>query len=75
MGRLRAGTADWGRRIEPLIADLQTDEGIAKVIQRVEALGGIELPVNNPGIATAGDFLRGQTQIKFSRVLDGSSGT
>jgi hypothetical protein len=44
-------------------------------IQRVEAVGGIELPVNNPGIATAGDFLRCQTQIKFSRVLDGSSGT
>jgi hypothetical protein len=44
-------------------------------IQRVEAVGGIELPVNNPGIARQAIFLGGQTQIKFSRVLDGSSGT
>ena len=43
-------------RIEPLSADLKTEEGLASVVRRVRELGAIELLVNNAGMATAGDF-------------------
>jgi short-subunit dehydrogenase len=46
-----------GGPIEPLVADLQTEEGVASVMRRVEAIGEIELLVNNAGIAAGGDFL------------------
>jgi len=46
-----------GRHIEPLIADLTAEEGLASVVRRIEELGEIELLINNAGIANAGDFL------------------
>jgi short-subunit dehydrogenase len=49
--------AERGERIEPLSADLKTEEGITVVIRRLDRLGEIELLVNNAGVATAGDFL------------------
>lgn len=59
-GRLEAlarEAAERGERVEPLAADLKTEEGLAAVIRRLHELGEIELLVNNAGIATAGDFL------------------
>src|SRR5215467_13168210 len=46
-----------GGRIEPLTADLTTEQGLTSVVQRIEELGGIELLINNAGLANAGDFL------------------
>ncbi len=48
--------AEQGGLVEPLAADLNTDEGLASVGRRVAELGSIELLVNNAGVATAGDF-------------------
>ena len=50
-------TASGSGQIEPLLADLQTEEGVASVVRRVESIGDIELLINNAGIATAGDFV------------------
>jgi uncharacterized protein len=50
-------TAGGSGQIEPLLADLQTEEGVASVVRRVESIGEIELLINNAGIATAGDFV------------------
>ena len=46
-----------GGRIEPLAADLMTQQGLTSVVRRIEELGDIELLINNAGIANAGDFL------------------
>src|SRR5262249_54489535 len=46
-----------GGRVEPLVADLATEHGLASAVRRVAELGGIELLVNNAGIVNAGDFL------------------
>ena len=43
--------------VEPLAADLSTEQGLASVVQRLGVLGDIELCVNGAGIATGGDFL------------------
>src|SRR5437660_11682846 len=48
--------SEQGRLVEPLAADLKTEEGLASVARRVTELGSIELLVNNAGVATAGDF-------------------
>jgi short-subunit dehydrogenase len=49
--------AKLGEQVEPLAADLKTDEELTMVVRRLAELGEIELLVNNAGIATAGDFL------------------
>lgn len=46
-----------GGAIETIVADLQTDAGIAVVMRRIEEAGGIDLLVNNAGIAVGGDFV------------------
>src|SRR5215469_16038294 len=46
-----------GGRIEPLTADLASEQGLALVVERIEAVGEIEFLINNAGIANAGDFL------------------
>lgn len=49
--------AEHGSRIEPLIADLATEQGLALVSRRIHELGEIDLLINNAGVATAGDFV------------------
>lgn len=49
--------AECGGRVEPLVADLATEQGLASVIRRSAELGEIALLVNNAGIANAGDFV------------------
>jgi uncharacterized protein len=46
-----------GGRIEPLAADLVTEQGLISVVRRIEDLGEIDLLVNNAGLANAGDFV------------------
>jgi short-subunit dehydrogenase len=48
--------AEQGGSIVPLVADLQTGEGLGVVVERMGGLGTIDLLVNNAGIATFGDF-------------------
>src|SRR2546425_11976956 len=54
---LARATAEQGGRVEPLAADLKTEDGLASVVRRIAELGSIELLVNNAGIANAGDFM------------------
>lgn len=61
-------TPEQGGRIEPLTADLKTQEGVRSVARRVEELGQIEFLVNNAGIATAGDFLGSSLDEKLGEV-------
>ena len=49
--------ASWGGRIEPLVADLASERGLALVTRRIEELGDLELLVNNAGTVNAGDFI------------------
>ena len=48
--------AEHGGFVEPLVADLKTEEGLDSVARRLTDLGAIELLVNNAGVATSGDF-------------------
>ena len=49
--------SEHGGRVEPLTADLMTEQGLTSVVRLTEELGEIELLINNAGIANAGDFL------------------
>jgi short-subunit dehydrogenase len=48
---------DGGGRVETLPADLARAEGVNAVIAKAQALGDIELLVNNAGLSTSGRFL------------------
>jgi short-subunit dehydrogenase len=48
--------SEQGGSIVPLVADLQTGEGLGVVVERMVGLGTIDLLVNNAGIATFGNF-------------------
>ena len=43
--------------IEPMTADLSTEQGVTAVLQRMEELREIELLINNAGLANGQDFL------------------
>lgn len=47
-----------GGQIEPLTADIATEPGVGSLLQRLEALGELELLINNAGIANDGDFVQ-----------------
>ena len=53
---LEREAAEQGGSIVPLVADLQTGEGLGLVVERIIGLGTIDLLVNNAGMATFGDF-------------------
>src|SRR5262249_40708341 len=44
-------------RIEPLAADLLTEQGVTAVLERIEELREIELLINNAGLANGDDFV------------------
>jgi uncharacterized protein len=46
-----------GGRIEPLVADLATEQGVQSVAQRMQQLGEVELLINNAGVASGRDFV------------------
>jgi short-subunit dehydrogenase len=48
---------DGGGHVETLPADLASAEGVNAVIAKAQALGDIELLVNNAGLSTSGRFL------------------
>jgi len=61
-------TADLGGRVETLIADLATDQGLVLTSSRVDELGPVELLINNAGIATAGDFVDSSLDCELAQV-------
>jgi len=46
-----------GGRIEILVADLTTEQGVASVVQSIGELSEIEVLINNAGLANVGNFL------------------
>jgi len=44
-------------RVEPLAADLATEQGLRSVVQRIQQVGEVELLINNAGIAGNKDFI------------------
>ncbi len=46
-----------GGSIETLAADLSTPEGVGAVVTKAQALGDVDLLVNNAGLSTSGRFL------------------
>jgi uncharacterized protein len=61
--------APWGGRIEPLVADLASEQGLALVTRRIEELSNLEMLVNNAGIATDGDFLAAPVDRELGEVM------
>ena len=57
-----------GGRIEPLTADLMTDQGVTSLVRRTEELGEIKLLINNAGIANAGDFLGASLDLEMAAI-------
>jgi len=60
--------AEHGGRVEPLAADLKTDDGLASVARRITELGSIALLVNNAGVATGGDFKSAPLQDELGAI-------
>jgi len=55
-------------RIEPLMADLSTEQGLTSVVRRIEELDKVELLINNAGIANAGDFLEASLDREITTI-------
>jgi short-subunit dehydrogenase len=60
--------AQAGGFVEPLIADLTTQQGLDGVVRRIVELGKIELLINNAGVATAGDFLAASLEREMAQI-------
>ena len=54
--------------VEPLVADLATEQGIALSVRRLAELGEIELLVNNAGVANASDFVEASLDKELGAV-------
>jgi short-subunit dehydrogenase len=46
-----------GGHVEPLVADLATEQGLESAVRRVRELDGLDLLINSAGIANGSDFL------------------
>jgi 3-oxoacyl-[acyl-carrier protein] reductase len=70
---LRGAVPDGGSRLLAIQADVSTDKGVADVIMRtVETFGGIDILVNNVGLAKGGtivDTTDGDWQEAFDQTL------
>jgi len=60
--------ARFGGRIEPWVADLATEEGVASLLGRTRELREMELLINNAGIAPSGDFLRARVDEQIAAI-------
>jgi short-subunit dehydrogenase len=60
--------APWGGRIEPLVADLASEQGLTLVTRRIDELGNLEMLINSAGIATDGDFIAGPVDRELSEI-------
>ena len=67
-GELQSAAAA-GARIVPVVADVSTEAGAARVIEAAAALGGIDVLVNNIGIARGGD-LEATTDADWQEAFD-----
>lgn len=56
LNELAREAAGFRGSVEPLAADLATEQGLTSAVRRMEELSEIELLVNNAGIANSGDF-------------------
>jgi short-subunit dehydrogenase len=59
---------DGGGRVETLPADLASAEGVSAVIAKAQALGDIELLVNNAGLSTSGRFLEQSAEKELESI-------
>jgi len=57
-----------GARIDTLTADLAKTEGVEAVIAKAQALGNIELLVNNAGLSTSGHFLEQSAERELESI-------
>jgi len=60
--------AEYGGKIESLVADLGSKKGIELVVRRAEELGEIDMLVNNAGLANAGDFLGASLEREIAAI-------
>ena len=65
---LQTEAAKHGGSVAPLAADLGTAEGVKLVVTRMNTLDGIDLVVNNAGIATSGDFRSSLLEKELSAI-------
>src|SRR5215470_16955748 len=57
-----------GGYVEPFVADLKTDEGIAAVLRQVGKLDEVELLVNSAGTASGGDFASARLEEEIGEI-------
>jgi short-subunit dehydrogenase len=65
---LAGQAAERGGKIVPLVADLMTEQGLAAVVERMSSFGGIDLLINNAGLATGGDFLEASLDDELAEI-------
>ena len=63
-----------GGLIEPLVADLATEQGAQSVERCMEQLGDVDLLVNNAGLASGGDFVQASLDHEVEAVRVNAEG-
>jgi short-subunit dehydrogenase len=68
LGEIAAEMRNGGARVETLTADLAKTEGVEAVVAKAQALGNIELLVNNAGLSTSGHFLEQSAERELESI-------